>query len=1824
MSPNKYAIFVAIAVMMFAGSMHVASATSLTANAPTPTNPGIDSGQSVTLTATPSGGSGTYTITWLLGQPSGGTTCNDADVVGSGTTYVEPASSVVSSSTYISYNVSDSTGNSICSNGYSTITTYAALNNPNTPSTTGSAYQGQAAATETFPSSLGGAPSITYTWLVSSSSSGPFTAATSTDCATPSGTATGGGSVNCVIGTSTPTGTYYYKMQLEDSSAGGAETTNSTASNAVSVSQIALTAGAPTPSNPTLYTGQSVTLTANVYGGDLDYIAYQWYTAPSAGTCSSGADTPISGATSSTYVATPSSSTYYCYYVEDNTAASTYSNTDYVTVDFLTAPSTPTVSVTSMSVGNTLTVSSTLPDTGEPPYSWTWEVSVNGGSLVDTTQCSVNSGTGASANTIETCQIVGNTLTEGDTYAFALQLQDSVPSTMQSSSSPTVTVQGLTPGAITPSSPVIDSGQSVTLTAHPSGGTPSYTYQWYTAASSGTCSSSDVAISSATSNTYSASPTSDTYYCYTIKNSYSGSNSFGSPTDEVAVNGLPSAGSITPSSPVIDSGQSVTLTAHPSGGTPSYTYQWYGGTSNTCSSDTLISSATSNTYSASPTSDTYYCYEVTDSVSESSYSPTDQVTANPSLITPSTLTRTNWIVDQGQTAVTDTLPGTLGGTGTVTYTWYFSQDGGSTWSPTYPNGGYPQCASSSSSGTAIAGNTVSCVTTGSTWVGENLEFELRLTDSAPFPATTSSPASPVVTVNPAVVANAPTPSAPTIDSGQSITLAANPHGGYNGYSGYQWYTAPTSGTCSSSDTAISGATDSTYSASPTSNTYYCYSVTDTLGETAYSSTNFVTVGPALSTANAPTSVTHVTVGQTAATDTLPSSLSGVFPMEYAWFVSYNGGSYSAATTSQCAVPSGTAANSLAVSCMTPANALAGTYAYEMQLKDSSAGNPDYTISSNSGSATVNPVLTANAPTPFSAITDACNGPFNIFCGEMSIPRPTFTAHAIGGSGTYAYQWYSAATAGTCPASDSSIPSANTITYTPYSDNVKIAPGAYYYCYSVNDGTSTAYSSTAKLTVNPDLSIPSISLSVNTIDAGQSVTITAQWTGGTPNYYVSYGTNNAGCTSYATVSFLNGVTNSPITFTASPTSNTIYWTNVQDAAGEYEYSPCKTLTVNPALATASVPTAVASVDAGQTAANAILPSSIGGTAPVTYTWLVSYNGISSYTPATTSQCATPSGIAFAGNTVSCITPANIALGTYAYEMQLKDSAGVPENTISSNSLTVTVSPSLNTATIPTAVASVDAGQTAANVILPSTIGGTPPVTYTWLVSYNGGSYAPATTSQCITPFGIATNSLAVSCIMPANALTGTYAYEIQHKDSATSAVTTLSSSSPPANVTLALSSPKITSMNASYTLINDDHKFVVSAAAATGGTPPYTYAWSGNTVACPGFTNPGNVLSFTYTPSSGTNGCIFTLKVSDSASTPATQSLTSNLIVAAPPDAHMFAITNTTEGNVINDTTEGLRFLLPANSTGRLNGSDTFFIVINDSSNTTAGPANFNKLYSANVVSSPATVNSISVIADYPCSISSSNIYPYELANGTWTAITPFSVNASSCTVAFSISADPIIGLMQYVPPASNNNGGGTGVSSNGAGTPEGSSGPTVVPFKTSNETGYNIYNISNDNSEHLLVDGAAYLLTQNFITPNTTGITIDNVSYLLKVGETLALLGKANVFIHLVALSYIPVLHTVNYTLFAVPGNSTPVNTTSTTTTTVATTTTIKAAPPASSTVATTTIPATVPPVSGHQNLQGIYYVVVAAIIVAVIIVGVRLASRSGGYKKAGHQGRSK
>lgn len=132
----------------------------------------------------------------------------------------------------------------------------------------------------------------------------------------------------------------------------------------------------------------------------------------------------------------------------------------------------------------------------------------------------------------------------------------------------------LSAGAITPVSPTIETGESIQLTANPSGGTPPYGINWYAAASEGNCPGSDVFLS--TGPVYAASPAANTYYCYTVTDSAYPPASANSSTDLVTVDSALDSPAISVSPATIGINQSalIATTTAFAGGAPPYTCQW--------------------------------------------------------------------------------------------------------------------------------------------------------------------------------------------------------------------------------------------------------------------------------------------------------------------------------------------------------------------------------------------------------------------------------------------------------------------------------------------------------------------------------------------------------------------------------------------------------------------------------------------------------------------------------------------------------------------------------------------------------------------------------------------------------------------------------------------------------------------------------------------------------------------------------------------------------------------------------------------------------------------------------------------------------------------------------------------------------------------------------------------------------------------------------------------------------------------------------------------------------------------------------------------------
>ncbi|MDE1838164.1 MAG: hypothetical protein KGJ23_16325, partial [Euryarchaeota archaeon] len=1015
----------------------------------------LDQDQGLTVgSGIPTTGSSPYSWTWLVKVGAGSfgsstgicsTPSGSGASGGAAETCSVAASTLTAGTTYaFELQVTDAATIAEVTTSLSsaTVSVSTPLLPPSTPTVTATSIdQDQSlGVSANLPSS--GTPGYVWTWEIKQNT-GAY--APATQCSVNGGSGGGAGALEtCSVspGALSSGSTYTFELYVHDS-ATVAEVQTSSASASVAVAG-ALVAGAISPAPVYLDNGQSITLTAGSSGGTGPW-TFQWFTGSS---CTS----PIGGATSNTFVAGGSVTTTYYYQVTDSAATpeSRCSAGDRVAVSpALTQPATPSVSVSALDADQTSSASGSIPTTGTSPYSWQWWVSVNGNPFAAATQCTANAGSGGAAGAAVTCSMGSNALSAGSSYAFELQVTDGATTaeSLTSSSSSAISVSSALANAPTPivSATRLDQDQVVTISSSiPTSGTPTYTWSWEVSQNS-----NPYALASSCSTdggTGTAGGTAETCtiasgllsagssYVFELEVADSATNSertFSAPSSSIAVASALVAGPSSPFAPLLDLGQSVTLSVGASGGTSTWSYQWFTGAS--CTSP--IGGATATTYVASPTVTTTYYYQVTDSASSAEVrcSPGNNVAVSPALTAPSAPVPNAAVIDDNQTLK---VSGFIPTTGTAPYSWSWrvsvgggpfaattqcavnsgagavagtgetclivgnslsvgsnyafelevsdgattpeSQTSGSssatavsstltppaspTVSGTYLdtdqaltvsgalsstgtspyawawlisiNGGSDvpatQCATNSGTGGAPSASETCAITGGVLAAGTTYSFELSVTDSASSPETSPSTASATVFAAAPLTAAAIAPSSPTLDAGQSVTLTAGRTGGIAPFS-FQWYLG------ASCTTPIAGAISSTYLAAPASTTSYYYAVVDSAStpESACSAGDTVGVNAALTAPGAPTiSDAYLDADQAmTVSGTIPST--GTGPYAWAWLLPLSSGAVVLAT--QCTVSSGKGAVAGALeTCAIPGGALTAgsTYNFELTVNDS--------------------------------------------------------------------------------------------------------------------------------------------------------------------------------------------------------------------------------------------------------------------------------------------------------------------------------------------------------------------------------------------------------------------------------------------------------------------------------------------------------------------------------------------------------------------------------------------------------------------------------------------------------------------------------------------------------------------------------------------------------------------------------------------------------------------------------------------------------------------------------------------------------------------------
>jgi hypothetical protein len=986
------------------------------------------------------------------------------------------------------------------------------------------------------------------------------------------------------------------------------------------------------PTSVALNVGQSQTFTSTVCGGTSSY-SYQWYLN----------GTKVSGATNAKWTFSPSSAGSYtvCVKVTDVVGVTATSNTATVTVK---AALSVTISPTSvkMDVGQSVTFTSSISG-GTSPYYYQWYL--NG--------VAQSGATGASW-----------TFTPSSTGSYTVYVKVTDGACMQATSNTaTVTVNAALSVTISPTSVKMDVGQSQTFTSSVSGGTSSYSYQWYLNGTKET---------GATGASWTFSPSSAGSYTVYVVATDSATSPTSAKSNTAHITVAPQlAVTISPLTSTIYLSQSQTFTSSVSGGTLSYTYQWY-------QNATKVSGATFWNWTFTPPSTGVYLIyvNVTDGVGQVARSPVNaQLTVKPKPSMLVTISPSAAKIDSGQSvSFTSSI---TGGLSPFTYQWYVNGSAvpgasSTTFTPA-STGSYQVWLNVTDSLNTKAKSNIALVTvnpppsvsirpssvkmdvsqsqtftssvspgtppysyqwylngvangTGSTWTftpssSGSYSVYVNVTDSAGVRAKSNVA---TITVNAALSVTV-SPASVKMDVGQSQTFNSTVSPGTSPFS-YQWYLD-----C----VKVSGATGASWTYTPSSlsvgsNTVYV-NVTDSVGFVALSSSVQVMVDAALSVTVSPPSV-KMDVGQS---QTFTSSVSpGTPPYSYQWYL--NG------------VANGTGSTWT----FTPSSS--GSYSVYVNVTDSAGVR----AKSNVATITVNAALSVTV-SPTNATLDV---------GQSQ----TFTSSVSPGTPPYSYQWYLNGVAnGT----------GSTWTFTPSSS------GSYSVYVNVTDSAGVrAKSNVATITVNAALSVTVSPASVK-MDVGQSQTF---------NSTVSPGTSPFSYQWYLDCVKVSGATGASWTYTPSSLSvgsNTVY-VNVTDSVGFVALSSSVQVMVDAAPVVTVVPTN-ATLDVGQS--QTFNSSVSGGTSPFSYQWYL--NGVANGTGSTWTFTA--------GSPGSCSVYVNVT-----------DSVGVR---VKSNVVSITVNKAPTVSILP-ASATLDVGQS--QVFTSSASGGTGSLKYQW---YLGGSAVSGATN-----------------------------------------------------------------------------------------------------------------------------------------------------------------------------------------------------------------------------------------------------------------------------------------------------------------------------------------------------------------------------------------------------------------------------------------------------------------------------------------------------------------
>ncbi|TDO27029.1 gliding motility-associated-like protein [Sediminibacterium goheungense] len=1038
---------------------------------------------STTLTAAAAGATGTYSYQWFSNSTNSNT---GGTSLGSGAgaqtaTYTVPATATAGNRFYYVVFTDETCGVTRSSNT-ATVTTRAAL-------TVGTQPTGRTICNNisTTLSTAGAGATGNYSFQWFSNTTGSNVGGTNL------GSAAGAQTDTYTVPATVTVGTRFYYVEITDATCG--VTVKSSAAPVITLATVGFTTQ-PIVSQ-TICNNTSIALTVGAVTGGSGNFSIRWHSNSSNSNTGGTPIAPGNGSGTVTYTVpatTTAGDRYFYAVVTDNNCSVSYSS-DAATVttrSALTVATQPaSIQTICNNVGTTLTVAASGAS-GSYTYQW-----FSNSSNSNTGGTSLGSGSGAQTATYS----VPATATPGDRFYYVV-ITDVTCGVNISSNAATITTRTPLTVGTQPLTQLSCNNVPVTITAAGAGGSLSYTYQWFS--NSSLSNTGGTSISGANSASYiipASAVESEQRYFYAVI------------TDAICMVSVPTqaarvttGGALTilsqPTSQTLCNNTAVGVTALVTGGSLSYTYQWFSNSTLSNTGGTVIAGANAANYTIPGTAtagDRYYYAVITEN------SCGQQLVTNPFTITTRPLltvgvTPANQIICNNTTI--DVQTAGAGGSGVYIYQWYnntsLSNTGGT-------NLGSVQGANT---------NTYSIPAT--TVAGERYYYvEIRdagcdqLVRTNAFKITTGQ-----------VLSVQAQPQSQVVCNNSTANISVLPSGGTGLYT-YQWF----SNTVNSNTGGInlgssSGAQTSNYTVPGTTvsgDRFYYVVITDaSCGATIRSNATRITTGVALSVGTQPVSQivcnnTSVAINTTGAGASLSYT--------YQW--------YSNASNSNTGGTLITGAN--ASSYTVPATLTAGDRFYYAVITDASCGLQVTTT-----------VATINTRSALVVNTHPLS---QTICNNVTIDLPVSVS---GGSGTYTYQWYSnTVNSNSGGTSLGSLSGANSSIYTIPA--IAVSGNRYYYAVitdtecgvSVTTNAATIFTRTA-------LTVGTQPQSVQTIINNTTTNITVAGGGATGAYnyqwYQSLSRTNTGG------SIIGGATGATFTVPATAIAGSRYFYAVITDAG----------------------------------------------------------------------------------------------------------------------------------------------------------------------------------------------------------------------------------------------------------------------------------------------------------------------------------------------------------------------------------------------------------------------------------------------------------------------------------------------------------------------------------------------------------------------------------------------------------------------------------------------------------------------------------------------------